>query len=281
MRSVEKTKVRVQPVLKLYLDLSGTNHLHFGLWEPNDPLDKAHFQKAQDRYLEKLIELIPKGVATILDVGCGVGGTACYLKDKGYQVTSMSPDPYQAQLFAENTKGEIPFHLTPFEKFESDEKYDLILFSESAQYMEAADIFKGASKFCKEGGYVLISDYFKKVGSEKIPNIPSYPINFIPEQAKKNSFSLIENIDITEATTPTLDYGSDVYFSYIKPILSCIVLTMKVHLKPLYYLFRGFLKIPVKGKSIRQTIINNLVPMEREVYLKHMEYRRFLFTKNK
>jgi len=33
-------------------------------------------------------------------------------------------------------KGEVPFHLTKFETFETSKKYDLVLMSESAQYIQ-------------------------------------------------------------------------------------------------------------------------------------------------
>ncbi len=279
MVKFEKTKVRVQPVLKLYLDLSKTNYLHFGLWDHGAELNLKNFQKAQENYVQKLISFVPHGVKTVLDVGSGVGGNAIAFTKAGFSVESLSPDPYQQQLFKKNTEGKIKFYLTTLEDFKPDRKYDVLLLSESVQYIAEKDIFKRANELLKPAGYLLTSDYYKHEESRNIQNLPGHPLKDFLDEAKKQGFKIVKEEDITDRILPTLDYGTETYRNYIKPVLDCILTTLEVHLKPIHWLFMQFLKIRIKGKSLKQIIINNIVPLERETFKKHLTYRIHLFQK--
>ncbi len=279
MDNIEKSKVRVQPVLKLYLDLSKTNYLHFGMWQKGDKLTLENAQKAQERYADNLVSLIPKGVKTILDVGCGVGGNALKLARLGYKVTGICPDPYQEQLFRKVVKGKAKFHLTTLENFRTGEKFDLILMSESVQYIPFKEGLKKISKLLKPGGYLLASDYFKKGNAKGVENLPSSFLSEYLKAVNEAGFRVVRQRDITSSILPTLEYGSKVYQDYIKPVLSCIVTTMQVHMPPLHWLFNLFMRFRVKGKAVRQIIVNNLVPMDRKAFEKYLTYRMTLIRK--
>ncbi len=279
MDKIEKTKVRVQPVLKLYLDLSKTNYLHFGLWKRGDKLTLENFQAAQERYANNLVSFIPKGVKSILDVGCGVGGNALKLSKIGYNVTGICPDPYQEELFLQNTQGKAQFCLTTLEDFEPEKQFDLILMSESVQYIPFKDAFKKIKEILKPKGYLLISDYFKKESARNTPNLPSAPLKDYLKELNDAGFRVIKKQDITQGILPTLEYGTDVYFNYIKPVLNCILTTVQVHLPPVYRLMNLFFKFRVKGKTIKQVIVNNLVPLQREVFEKNLTYQVMLIKR--
>jgi len=279
MDRIEKTKVRVQPVLKLYLDLSKTNYLHFGLWRSGEELTLKNAQAAQERYANNLVTFIPPGVKTILDVGCGVGGNALKLAKLGYQVTGICPDPYQEQLFKKVTKGRASFKLSTLEAFKSDKKYDLILMSESVQYVPFKDAYRKIKELLKPDGYLLISDYFKKESARNVKNIPSEPLKDYLKAMKRAGFKVVRKMDITKGILPTLDYGTNLFYDYIKPVLECIMTTLEVHLPPVHWMMNLFMKIPVKGKSIKQIIKNNLVPMEREFFRKHFVYQVMLIKR--
>ncbi|KAF0134806.1 MAG: type 11 methyltransferase [Candidatus Saganbacteria bacterium] len=273
----EKTKVQVQPVLKLYLDLSKTNYLHFGLWKDGDELNLKNFQAAQERYIEHLISLIPKNIKTILDVGCGVGGNAAKLKSLGYDVSGICPDPYQEQLFKKNT--DAKFYLSTIEDFNTEDKYDMILMSESVQYINPDAALIKAQKLLKTGGYLLASDYFKNEEAKNIPNLPSFPLSEYKDAIKRNSFSIEKEVEITKNILPTLKYGSQVYYDYIKPTLNCILTTLEVHLKPIHFLVEMFFKFKIGGKSIKQIIKNNIAPLPAETFEKYLTYRALLLKK--
>jgi len=122
----------VHRVLKL-------DHLHLGLSEPGRPLTYAEVPKAQRRFTENLIARIPAGARSILDVGCGVGHGTRMLLDAGFSVEGVNPDPYQRTVFAGHLP-HVPFHPVTFETFEPSHAFDVVLFSESAQYV-ALDAF--------------------------------------------------------------------------------------------------------------------------------------------
>lgn len=273
---MEKTKVRVQPVLKLYLDLSKTNYLHFGYWNPQDELNLANFQAAQERYADHLVSMIPKEVKSILDVGCGVGGNAIKLSSLGYEVTGICPDPYQQQLFKERTRRKIHFELSTLEDFKTDQKYDLLLMSESVQYIDPDKALSKAKVLLKDGGYLLASDYFKKEEAKGVENLPSFLVSDYYKAIKRAGFKIIKEVEITQNILPTLKYGSLVYDNYIRPVLDCIMTTLEVHLRPVYSLFQLFLKTRIKGKSLKQIIKNNIVPLPAETFEKYLTYRVFL-----
>ena len=96
----------IDHVLKLYSETIQSSYLHYGFWdEPNsidlDSVTLPEIKKAQERYIDHLASLIPEGVNSILDVGCGIGGNAAYLMDKGFQVETLSPDSYQHSVIDE------------------------------------------------------------------------------------------------------------------------------------------------------------------------------------
>ena len=71
-----------------------TEHLHFGYWPDNLPLNIDNLKQAQDYHSDQIINAIPKNVDTILDVGSGSGGLAEKLIEKKYKVECVSPSEY-------------------------------------------------------------------------------------------------------------------------------------------------------------------------------------------
>ena len=279
---IRRKNIRVQPVLKLYLDLIKTNHLHFGYWNEGETLTLKNCQRAQERYAERLIEFIPDGVRNILDVGCGVGGNALKLQAHNYNVTAICPDPYEGEVFKRNTKGQIPFFLTTLEDFETRQQFDLVLMSESVQYIVLyEDGLRKISQLLSKNGYLLASDYFRKDNARDLPNLPSFPLSSYLEGAQKLGFKIIKRVDITKNVLPTLNYGNEVFDNCIKPVLNCILTTLQVHIRPLYWLLILFLKIRIKGETIRQIIKNNIVPLERETFEKYLSYQIILMQKER
>ena len=66
--------------------------LHYGYWPQGLAVEPRNLAQAQAHYTEFLMQHIPAGVRTILDVGCGAGNTARKLLDRGYQVDAVSPN---------------------------------------------------------------------------------------------------------------------------------------------------------------------------------------------
>ena len=111
------------------------NSLHYGYWPGDLPVDISNLHIAQDNYSNFLISHIPDGVRSVLDVCCGTGSMARLLTDKGYQVDGVSPSPYLAEKTRKELGNSGEVFECYYEDLRTDNNYDLILFSESFQYL--------------------------------------------------------------------------------------------------------------------------------------------------
>jgi len=202
----------IDNVLKLYSESVRSPYLHYGFWDNPESVNASEFTlnemvKAQGRYIEHLVSFIPKDVKTVLDVGAGIGGNSSYLLSKGYEVEALSPDEYQENVFAEKYNGEVKFHRSKFEDFKPEKKYDLVLESESACYIQIEPGWETARKTIRDGGYLLASDYFlhHNDGSGDWHIKAAHDEKVYMETAEKFGFKLIREYDQTENTMPTLD----------------------------------------------------------------------------
>ena len=214
----------IDHVLKLYSESIRSPYLHYGFWDDPqtvkiDQLTLKDMLVAQERYIEHLSSFIPKDVKTILDVGAGIGGNSSFLIEKGFSVEALSPDDYQEKVFAEKYNGEVPFYRTKFENFKPLKKYDLVLESESACYIEIEPGWQTAQKTIRDGGYLLASDYFlhHNDGSGDWHIKASHDKKVYLEKSEEYGFKLIREYDQTENTMPTLDGAKAFMDRFILP----------------------------------------------------------------
>jgi len=265
------SKQKPNLLLKYYTEVTKSKQLHFGCWEENEELNMKNLRTAQDRYINHLISFIPDGVKTILDVGCGVGGNAIRLKENGYEVTSLSPDPYQEKVFKENTKGEIPFFLSKFEDFKTERKFDLILMSESAQYIDLKKGFKKCREILKDKGYLLVSDFFKidDVDDGNL-QISGHPHQGYLKEAESNGFVIIKSEDITIKILPTLDFMVSLFNDYLIPSFKIIAHSLGIYLPFFYKITRFLFRKPLK-KTLQKSLV------DAQTFTKHRKYMIYLF----
>lgn len=197
---------------------TGSEHLHYGLFEPDIPRDFQHLKIAQDRYLERLVELIPAGTRTILDVGAGSGKTAETLIEKGFEVECVTPEHGLARIAEARLAGRAKIHRGRFETVEIPGRYDLVLFSESFQYVPAATALERSIALLNPGGHILISDFFNRAPQPPSPIrgghdfeqwcalYPQYPLELVSER------------DITAETAPLHDIAQLASKEVVAPI---------------------------------------------------------------
>jgi MPBQ/MSBQ methyltransferase len=193
--------------LRIYNEVLGLDRLHYGKWLPEDDLTYDNLKKAQVRYEDFLVENIPNGVKTILDVGCGTGVLTKKLLDNGYDVEGLSPDINQKRVFNEKVKAK--FHHTTFDKFEPEKQYDCLIMSESAQYIKMNRLFENAKRSLKKNGYLMICDYFRHENASGVHGKSGHYYNIFKEHINQSGFKLISEEDITESVTKTLDIAND------------------------------------------------------------------------
>ncbi|MBN1408772.1 MAG: class I SAM-dependent methyltransferase [Calditrichaceae bacterium] len=212
--------------LRFYNEVLGLDRLHYGIWQPDDELTYDNLKKAQIRYEDFLIENIPEGVKTVLDVGCGTGVLSKKLLEAGYAVEGLSPDINQKKVFTENVKAE--FHHSTFDKFEANKKYDCLIMSESAQYIKLHRLFENARQSLKQDGYLMICDYFRLEDASGIHGKSGHYFHIFKEQMQESGFKLITERDITDSVTKTLDIAK--YFAD-RAILAADIGTEKIRRK--------------------------------------------------
>jgi len=257
--------------LKYYLGLTGSPFLHYGYWEPLPLLDKeltiSDLRVAQEAYAQKLLSFIPSEIKTILDVGCGIGGNAAYLLERGFVVEGLAPDPFQKELFLKATNGLATFHLSNFEDFKANHSYDLVFLSESSQYISSIDIARGASKLLLDGGYLLLADMMRSDPSYKEGIFSNcHAISELQAALERSGFSLIKTEDISAQIAPTIDLSIDIFQRFGLNTIEYIANLIQIAVPPLYKLLRWMYR-----RWLKQSIVEGLEA--RKIFDRHLCYQ--------
>ena len=211
--------VKVNTALRFYHEIMGLDQLHYGMWQADDPFTMQGLKDAQEHYSEHLLAYMPEGVKSVLDVGAGTGATSAKLKGRGFDVEALSPDPYQQYLFQQ--KRDVTFHLTPFEKYSAKRSYDLVLMSESCQYIPLNLLFAKV-KECAAGGYLLIDDYFISNPDSTAMSKSGHLMQAFSDAAKESGFELMQEEDITEQAARSLDLARSWIEDYVLPSIDLV-----------------------------------------------------------
>lgn len=249
--------------------------LHYGLWKKDDELNIANGRKAQERYTQKLIDLIPSDVKTVLDVGSGIGDVSKAMSQRGFKVTSVSPDKNHTEFYKSNP--EIEFHNKTIEEFETKKKYDLVLYCESQNYFSIEVGVQKAKKFLNKNGYLLISGMFEKHENARQGGVKIHKKNDYVAAAQEESFKLIKEIDITKQTTPTIKLASYYLEKYKK--LTSKFKEYYITKLPFYKKIMVKLLVGKQLKKLNQLVKYYEVRFDTDWYEANLEYVRLLFKK--
>lgn len=256
--------------IQYYLGLTDSPYLHYGYWElPSctDELTLGGLRIAQEAYAAKLLSFIPGGINTILDVGCGIGGNANYLLERGFTVEGLAPDAFQQEKFIENTEGKAPFYLVRFEDFQINKSYDLILLSESSQYIAAVDIAECTIRSLKVGGYLLFADMMRsdpKYNQGIFSNC--HVVGDIHTALVKAGFSLVKTEDISRQITPTIDLCVENFRIFGMTTMKYLADILKIAFPPLHRILRWAF-----NRWLRKLIVEGLEA--RTIFEKHLCYK--------
>jgi SAM-dependent methyltransferase len=133
----------------------------------------SNFGLAQQRYTDLLLEHVKDLLADrtgprILDIGCGTGHMLEQLVARGYAADAVNPSPYLNRQvkarFSRQAAAAPALYESTFEDLPQAEcqgRYDLLLCSESFQYIPMPAFFEMAPGLLRSGGYVVICDFFK------------------------------------------------------------------------------------------------------------------------
>ncbi|MDP5339300.1 MAG: class I SAM-dependent methyltransferase [Nodularia sp. (in: cyanobacteria)] len=249
-----------------YMGLTGSSYLHYGYWEViptiGEELTLTHLRKAQEAYTTKLFSFIPPETKSVLDVGCGIGGNAKSLWERGLSVEGLAPDAIQEEKFIQNTNGKIPFYLTTFEDFQTSNSYDLVLFSESSQYMAVEDLAQGTARLLNRGGYLLIADMMRFDAEYKEGIFSNCHIAHELQAAlEKAGFKLIKSEDISQSIAPTIDLCLSNFRTFGLTTFKYIADVVKIAVPPVHtigsWAFKRWLEQPIAEGLAAREIFNN------------------------
>ena len=204
---VDSKEVGLVAGLNLFRFFLDTRDLHYGLWSDGLEVNIRNLPEAQKRYTDFLLGHIPDGVERVLDVGCGAGGVARELIARGYRVEGVSPSPLLSDAARQQVGEDFVIHEGRFEdlRFDDDDRFDLVMFSESFQYIALDRVLELARRRLKPGGYVLICDFFKVPAPGRSVIGGGHPIEKFRAVLDASGLELLEDRDITAETAPNLD----------------------------------------------------------------------------
>ena len=196
----------------------GTEDLHFGYWPNGKKPTARNFSLAQENHSKLIMDTIPDGTKRILDVGSGSGSLALKLLNSGYEVDCIIPSEYLAVAVKEKLGSRGKTHVCKFEEFNSKERYDLVIFSESFQYVNMIVSLEKIEEILNHGGHLIICDFFRLEVSEKSLMGGGHRWEAFNETIEMTTFDLISDADITNGTAPTIDFLDQFCKEVLSPV---------------------------------------------------------------
>jgi SAM-dependent methyltransferase len=274
---VDSKEVGLVAGLNLFHFFLGTRDLHYGLWGEDLEVCIQNLPQAQQAYSDYLIGHIPQGVSSILDVGCGAGGLASELIARGYQVQGVSPSPLLSEAAQKQAGADFVIHHGRFEDVEIpvSEKFDLVMFSESFQYIDLDEVLERAQSLLRPGGYILICDFFKTGAEGKGVIGGGHKLSAFEKQLKQSGLKTLAEDDITRQTAPNLDIVNQMGRELILPTMKLIGYTFKSNRPWLSKIFTW--KFRKKLDKIDLKYLSG--ERNAESFAKHKIYKLYLLQK--
>lgn len=150
-------------------------HIHLGHY--GDPPQKRDFLEAKAEFVHEMVrwgglDQLPAGT-TVLDVGCGIGGSSRILaKDYGFAVTGITISPQQVQRAQALTAPEVPAQFQVDDALAlsfGDASFDVVWSVEAGPHMP--DKVKYAAEMLrvlKPGGLLVVADWNQR-DDRKLP----------------------------------------------------------------------------------------------------------------
>jgi len=201
------------------------DHLHYGYWTDGLEVDISNVHIAQENYTDFLISHIPESAKNILDVGCGTGQIARKLIVMGYKVDCVSSSHFFAGQVRELLGNSSHIFECSYEQLQTENRYDVILFSESFQYIDIEEGIRKTVNFLNPDGYLLICDFFRKKSLGKSNISGGHPLEMFHNIVSEYPLRLIKDLDITEETSPSIDVLNDTFTKAVHPT---VILTQQL-----------------------------------------------------
>ncbi len=199
----------------LFEYLTGTGHYHFGLFEDEHTL----LENALDALPRLLARSFPvaaeipfrtheRRAGRILDVGCGLGGSARLWDEAGHQVTAIDMSPEVVKHARQAGKGGdcVNFETCAFEDLPATLKgqFDVVVLTEVTQHFDdLGGMFESCRRALASGGRVIVSDVVTYQDEDRAC-VPYHRRGLFERAAARHGLRLTKRSDETKAVVPTL-----------------------------------------------------------------------------
>ncbi|WP_169745656.1 glycosyltransferase [Sulfurovum lithotrophicum] len=156
-------------------------------------------EEAEKNVVDYFFRYLYKAPAKVLVVGTGLDLLPKRLMEKGFEYTGISKD----KTVIKKSKKRFPdaeFLHTDLKELETEMKYDIIIFRESADQGSFSSLFEKAGSLLTEGGRILVMDTFS--GNKQNPRNMKKFVN----TAKKEGFALNHVEDLSSLILPDIEY---------------------------------------------------------------------------
>lgn len=228
------TRVRDSRELGLVLaqQLLQVEHLHYGLWREGVPVTLGNLPAAQDAYNTMLLEAIGPQPQRILEVGCGTGVLLAQMLKAGHSAEGVSPSEHLSRQIRRRVQAagfpNATLHESRFEDLNIERlgRYDIVLYSESFQYISMKHSLSTVPHLLNPGGRLILCDFFKRDlpedGVQQGGFGGGHPWKDFAPLAQQNGFVIERDEDITARITPNLALLNDVLENRLVPVVATI-----------------------------------------------------------
>ena len=253
----------------------GSEDLHYGYWPNGKDASVQNFAHAQDSHSELIMNQIPENINYILDVGGGSGNLALKLINNGYRVDCVIPSAFLAEQAKTKLGNESVIHICGFEQMPSTKTYDLIIFSESFQYVKMKKSLQKIEKMTSPNGHLLICDFFRRDLPEKSPIGGGHSWQGFKDTISTLPFQQVTDLDISIETAPTIDLLDQFCQDVLMPISEMSGSYLQYNYPYLTALLNWKLKKRIE--KIRRTYLSG--ELNGESFKKFKTYRLLLYKR--
>ncbi|MBN3958460.1 methyltransferase domain-containing protein [Nostoc sp. NMS8] len=213
-------------------------HIHLGHY--GSPPRRKDFLTAKSDFVHEMvkwggIEKLPPGT-TVLDVGCGIGGSSRILaRDYGFAVTGITISPQQVKRAQELTHKGLNVQFTVDDAMAlsfPDASFDVVWSIEAGPHMPDKTVFaRELMRVLKPGGVLVVADWNQRDDRQKPLNFWEKPVmQQLLDQWSHPAFSSIEGFSelltatsLVEGEVITADWTEQTLPSWLDSIWQGVV----------------------------------------------------------
>ena len=253
----------------------GSEDLHYGYWPNGKNASVQNFAHAQDSHSELIMDHIPEKTNYILDVGGGSGNLALKLLNKGFSVDCVIPSKFLADQAKVKLGNKSVIHIWGFEQMPTTKTYDLIIFSESFQYLKMGKTLHKVEQLINPNGHLLICDFFRRDVPGKSPMGGGHSWQGFQDTISTLPLQQVTDLDISEETAPTIDLLDQFCQDVLMPISEMSGSYLQYNYPYLTALINWKLKKRIE--KIRRTFLSG--ELNGDSFKKFKTYRLLLYKR--